>query len=196
MKVDVINTKFGDIEVEYSSMTKGFFIKKYPQKLEQIAGLELLKSRDNSFKEFEKLELYVRELVKNALVDFEFERRVIIYRINTGSDFHDGLSFSYLVCDESKKNQTLYGKPNQIREYLIIDSNRKSEIGQRNIFGQLTHSDESNYVFIDYDEKIHEFLKEFTSNFHNLKLSLKDFFDKDKVVLNILNNQSGIKLLS
>jgi hypothetical protein len=56
MKVDVITTRFGDIEVEYSSFTKGFFIKKFPEKLEQINGLKLLRSRDNSFKEYKKLE--------------------------------------------------------------------------------------------------------------------------------------------
>lgn len=55
MKVDTIITGFGDIEVEYSTFTKGFFIKKYPEKLEQVKGLKLLKSRDSSFTEFTRL---------------------------------------------------------------------------------------------------------------------------------------------
>lgn len=62
MKVDTIITGFGDIEVEYSTFTKGFFIKKYPEKLEQVKGLKLLKSRDSSFTEFKKLQDYVKDL--------------------------------------------------------------------------------------------------------------------------------------
>lgn len=195
MKVDVVNTKFGDIEVEYSSFTKGFFVKKYPEKMEQIQGLKLLKSRDNSFKEFNKLEEYVKDLVNNAMIDFKFERKVIIYKINVDSQYRDELSFEWMVCDESVKSQTYMGKENQLREYFVHDSNLEKYIGKRNIFGQITHADSNNYMFIEYDENVHKFFKDFTSKFQLLKSSLVSFFDKDKVVYNILNSQTDLNLL-
>jgi hypothetical protein len=194
MKVDVIGTRFGDIEVEYSTFTKGFFIKKFPEKLEKIAGLKLLTSRDNSYKEFEKLQSHVKDLVHNAMIDFEFEKKVILYRIHIDS-FDDRLSFHYLVCDVSVKSQTYQGVPNNLREYFVLDSNIEKYIGKRNILGQILFSETNDYVRIDYDEKIHTFFKEFTSNFHLLKSSLVSFFDKDKVVFNILNSQTDLKLL-
>lgn len=194
MKVDTITTRFGDIDVEYSSFTKGFFIKKFPEKLEQIPGLKLLRSRENSFKEFNKLEEYVKDLVHNAMIDFQFERKVIIYKIKIDS-FDDGLTFEYMVCDESKKTQRYNGRDNELREYFVHDSNLEKYIGKRNIFGQITHRGKDDYIFIDYDENIHRFFKDFTSKFQILKSSLVDFFDEKNVVSNILNSQSDFKLL-
>lgn len=194
MKVDTISTRFGDIDVEFSTFTKGFFIKKYPEKLECIKGLMLLKNRENSFKEYTKLEEYVRELVHNALIDFEFQRRVIIYQIRT-SEYDDSLEFLYLVCDESVKNQSAYGKQNVLSEYHVIDSNMEKYIGKRNILGQILFSSSDNYVFIDYDENLHNFFKAFTSKFHELKKSLVSFFDEEKVVENILSSQNPLKML-
>ncbi len=195
MKVDVITTRFGDIEVEYSSFTKGFFIKKFPEKLEQINGLKLLKSRDNSFNEYKKLEDYVKDLIHNAMIDFEFERKVIVYKIKIDNSYSDGLSFEWIVCDESIKNQNYCGKENELREYFVHDSNLEKYIGKRNIFGQIVFLSSNDFIFIDYDENIHKFFKDFTSKFQMLKSSLVDFFDKEKVVFNILNNQSDLKLL-
>ena len=48
MKVDKIITGYGDIDVEYSTFTKGFFIKKLPEKL-MLPELKKLVGRDNSF---------------------------------------------------------------------------------------------------------------------------------------------------
>ncbi len=195
MKVDTITTQFGDIEVDYSSFTKGFFIKKFPEKLEAINGLKLLKSRDNSFKEFSKLESYVKDLVHNAMIDFQFERKVIAYQIKINS-YSDGLSFEWMLCDESAKNQKYCGKENQLREYFVHDSNIEKYIGKRNTFGQITFSSSDDFVFIDYDEDVYKFFKDFTDKFHLLKSTLISFFDKEKVVFNILNSQSDLKLLS
>lgn len=195
MKVDTIVTKFGDIEVEYSTFTKGFFIKKYPEKLEQVNGLKLFTSRDNSFKEFEKLQSYVKELVHNAMIDFQFERKVIIYKIDIDK-YRDGLSFEYLVCDESVKSQKYFGKENELREYFVHDSNLEKHIQKRNILGQILFASKDEYTLIDYDEKIHKFFKDFTNNFQILKSSLADFFDKEKIVFNIMNSQSDLKLLN
>jgi len=162
----------------------------------KINGLKLLLGRDKSFTEFSKLEEYIKDLVKNAMIDFEFHRKVIIYKItgyNSGS--HDSLSVTYLVCNESKKTQTYCGRHNELREYYVLESNHDYYVGMRNIFGQITHVDKKEYVFIDYDEKTHEFFKNFITNFHNLKSSLKEFFKEDKIKVNILNSQNTIKLL-
>ena len=48
MKVDIIDTGYGEVIVEYSTFTKGFFVKDYPEKLKQINGLKLLVGRENS----------------------------------------------------------------------------------------------------------------------------------------------------
>lgn len=191
MKVDVINTKFGDIEVEYSSFTKGFFIKKIPEKLAEIQGLKIYTTRDNSFKEFSKLEDYVKELVRDALIDFVFKRRVIVYQIKTYNDYSmNSLHFEYFVADESEKTQNYQGKENELNEYFIIDGNlEKYKKGSRNIFGQITHESKNNFVIIDYDEDIHLFLKKFDENFRNLKKSLVDFFDKDKIKQNVIDSK-------
>lgn len=191
MKVDVINTKFGDIEVEYSSFTKGFFIKKMPERLTEIHGLKLLTTRDNSFKEFSKLENYIDELVRDACIDFVFKRRVIVYQIKTYNDYSmNALYFEYFVADESEKTQEYLGKVNALNEYIIIDSNLgKHEIGKRNIFGQITGESKEKFVIIDYDEEIHLFLKKFNENFLNLKKSLVDFFDKDKIKQNVIDSK-------
>lgn len=196
MKVDVITTQFGDVEVEYSTFTKGFFIKQFPEKLKNINGLKLLTSRDNSFEDYKKLDSYVRELVQNACVDFEFKRKVIFYKITSHTDVHtDSLSFEYLVCNESVKNQNYLGKSNALSEYVVLDSNLTKYLGKRNIFGQITFRNESDYVCIDYDENIHNFLKEFTAKFQNLKISLMDFFKEDKIQINILNHSFKNNLL-
>lgn len=194
MKVDVITTKFGDIEIEYSSFTKGFFIKKFPEKLEQINGLKILKNRENSFNEYKKLENYVKDLIRNAMIDFKFERKVICYKIKIDNSYSDGLSFEWIVCDESVKNQEYCGIENQLREYFVHDSNLEKYKGKRNVFGQITHTSINDWVLIDYDENIHIFFKDFTAKFQMLKSSFIDFFDKEKVVSNILNNQSDLKL--
>lgn len=198
MRVDTINTRFGDIEVEYSTFTKGFFIKKYPERMEQISGLSLLKSRDNSFKEFSKLEEHVKELVHNALIDFEFNRKVIIYKITASCEnsSSDSLYFEYLVCNESTKTIRFAGKDRALNEYYVVDSNVQRYVGKRNIFGQIVFADKEEYVFIDYSEELHDFFKLFTANFHKLKQSLKDFFEKENVVNNILNNSNSPLMLN
>lgn len=196
MKVDTIQTQFGNIEVEYSTFTKGFFIKKFPENLKDINGLKIFESRENTFKEFAQLEKYVKDVVKDALVAFDFERKIILYKIDNMSSPHsDGLYFSYLVCDESKKTQKYLGKENELREYYVHDSNLTAYIGKRNILGQILHTGYDKYEIIDYDENIHQFFKDFTSRFQDLKASLLNFFDKEKVVFNILNSQSDLKLL-
>lgn len=190
MKVDTIQTKFGDIEVEYSSFTKGFFIKKMPEKFTKIQGLKLLTSRDNSFLEFSKLETYVRELVHNARFDFEFKRKVIIYRMGVDeSNYSNSLSFEYIIADESEKTQKDQGKENQLSEYVVIESNIDSYLKKRNILGQILFTSYKEFVMIDYDEKTHFFLKRFNENFISLKKSLKDFFDKDKIKQNIIDSK-------
>jgi hypothetical protein len=194
MKVDKIETRFGDIEVEYSSFTKGFFIKKFPEKLEQINGLKLLRSRDNSFREYKKLEDYVKDLLHNAMIDFEFERKVIAYNIRIDK-YTDGISFEWMICDESVKNQKYQGKENQLKEYFVHDSNIKGYIGKRNIFGQIVFSSYNDFIFIDYDENIYNFFKDFTDKFQVLKSSIADFFDKEKVIFNILNIKNNIEFL-
>lgn len=195
MKVDTISTKFGDVEVEYSTFTKGFFVKKFPEKLEEIKGLKILRSRDNSFKEFSKLEGYVKDLVNDSCVDFEFSRKVIIYKIVENSSYNHSLSFEYMVCNESVKNQKYCGKENELSEYFVLDSNLEKHLGKRNIFGQLVFESKDNWVFIDYDEDIHSFIKDFSDKFTKLRVSLVDFFKKDKIKLNVLNSQSTLKML-
>lgn len=100
-----------------------------------------------------------------------------------------------MVCDESVKSQRYCGEENALREYFVHDSNLEKHIAKRNILGQILFASKEEYTIIDYDEKIHKFFKDFTSNFQILKSSVSDFFDKEKIVFNILN-QSDLKLLT
>lgn len=195
MKVDKIETRFGIIDIEYSTFTKGFFIKELPEKFKEINGLKALTSRDNSFKEYSALESHVRELVHNASIDFEFSRKVIIYKIRSENGYDNSLSFKYLVCNESAKNQKYLGKENQLCEYFVIESNIEKYRNKRAIFGQITSDSSEDWVFIDYDEKTHLFIKNFSDRFSQLRLSLTDFFKEENIQQNLLNN-SGIKLLN
>lgn len=195
MKVDKINTKYGDIPVEYSSFKKGFFISSLPEKLHQVNGLEILCGRDHSFNTFSALESYIKDLINDANIDFEFEKKMIIYRITEESKHNDSLSFVYMICDVSTKNQKHLGKEKQLREYKVLESNLTHHVGKRNIWGQITYENESNYVFMDYDEKTHLFLKYFCYNFTKLKMSIVDFFKADKLKANILSKSNGLKLL-
>ena len=195
MKVDKIETRFGVIDIEYSTFTKGFYIKELPEKFKEINGLKALTSRDNSFKEYSALEAHILELVHNASIDFEFNKKVIIYKIHSDNEYSHSLSFEYLVCNESVKNQTIHGKSNQLCEYFVLETNLERYRNKRNIFGQIVFSNSDNWVFIDYDEKTHLFIRNFTEKFSQLRLSLTDFFKKENIQQNILNN-SGIKLLN
>lgn len=194
MKVDKINTKFGDIPVEYSSFKKGFFISSLPEKLHQVNGLEILIGRDHSFDKFSELNSYINDLIHDANIDFEFEKKVIIYKITEDSKHYDSLSFVYMICDVSSKNQKYLGKENQLKEYKVLESNLIKYVGQRNIWGQITYENESNYIFMDYDEETHLFLKSFCQNFSKLKMSIVEFFKSDKLKENI--KSTGLKLLS
>lgn len=195
MKVDKINTMYGDIPVEYSSLKKGFFISSLPEKLREVNGLEILCGRDHSFDKFSGLESYIKELINDANIDFEFEKKMIIYKITSETKFSDSLSFVYMICDVSAKNQKHLGKEKQLREYKVLESNLTQYVGKRNIWGQITYENESNYVFMDYDEETHLFLKYFCENFAKLKMSIIDFFKADKLKANILSQSSGLKLL-
>lgn len=195
MKVDTIETKFGNIDIEYSVFTKGFFIKTLPVKFKEIAGLKILTSRDNSFGLYSELEKYVKDLVKDACIDFQFNRKVICYLIRESSDYTHSLTFEYMICNESIKNQSYMGKENGLCEYYVLESNIPKYIGQRNIFGQIASSSSSNFIIIDYDEQTHLFMKNFSENFTRLRRSLIEFFDKDNLQINISNNLHGIALL-
>lgn len=185
-KIDTINTKFGEVQVNYSSFTKNFFVEKYPEKLAGILGLKLKTTRDNGFKSFKELEDYVKEVVKNAMIDFAFKRKIIIYKLLTEQSYGgDRLEFTYMVANESEKVLTHNNVPCNTAEYYIFESNNPRYVGVRNIFGQITHEDISKWVVLEYDEVTHEFIKNFLDNFAKLKLSLEQFFDKETVIHNI-----------
>ncbi len=192
MKVDVINTMFGDIEVEYSTFKKGFFLKNLPPKLREINGLKIYLSRDNSFDKFSELESYVKDLIKDSCVDFQFKRKVIIYKIRQDENY---FSFKYMLCDESEKTQRYQGRDNELCEYIVLESNMINYKGSRNIFGQITGDNEKNWVFLDYNEDTYNFIKNFDEKFNKLKFDIVEFFKEDSVKANILNSNVG-KLLS
>jgi hypothetical protein len=186
-KVDTINTRFGEVEVNYSSLTKNFFVQKYPEKLAGISGLSLRKTRDNGFKTFKELDSYIKEVVHNGMIDFAFKRKIILYKLITEQGYGgERLEFTYMIANESEKIQSHMGVPCNSSEYYILESNHERYVGVRNIFGQITHEDIEKWVVLDYDEYTHEFIKNFLVSFHKLRTSLSEFFDKETVVNNIL----------
>lgn len=53
------------------------------------------------------------------MIDFKFERKVIIYKIDIDK-YRDGLSFEYLVCDESVKSQRYCGEENACETHTLL----------------------------------------------------------------------------
>lgn len=206
MKVDIIDTSYGEVIVEYSTFTKGFFVKDYPEKLKQISGLKFLTGRDNSVKTYQELKDRVMELVDKASIDFVFNRKVIIYEITKSSEedyspFSDGgspyIKVFYMVANEGKrvfKNRA--GKEDIQYEYIVLDGSNKKQIGKRDILGQIYYLGNAKRTIIDYDERLHKFLENLNTKLQQLVDNLDEFLAEDKVMQNVLQYGSQYPMLS
>jgi len=185
-KIDTIPSRYGDFEVAYSSFNKLFYVGKYPECIKEKPEIKVRDIRELGFKTFDELKIHVKEVVENFSVEYMFIRKVISYKAGT----KDYLYFEYFVANESGGVMHKKNKDEYYLEYKVLESSVDRYVGQRNILGQITN-DSDNWVIIDYDENIHRFIIEFIQNLNDLKLKLKHFFDKENVVLNILETISN-----
>ena len=122
MKIDVIETIYGDFIIEYSKFSRGFFISSYPEIFKEKPSIDIKTGRGNHYKNIDDLLKVIDESVKSFKSDYKFKRKVICYRMVTDSY----LNFEYMVCNESELMYLHQGE--KLAEYYVEETNMPKKL--------------------------------------------------------------------